>query len=324
MSVLDCLRSTPPHYRISIEDAIREASPDYADETIERSKDHLENLKKLRLLRKYPHLNDAKALAIIAYMLDLGMTYEHSIYYKLRDALREGDEGAIRTVKGCLLHLLAALRSINPVSNDKPLYRVIDGKTYNLDKYHVGNRVSWPAFTTTVRDISVARKNIRGKGQPIFFEIRGSYRGYYLKDFSVSMDEDVILEPDTTVVVKEINPANKGHGNIITFVLEVVSSPPVLSEVVRNFNAANHPDTTLVADVQSVPEGWKAKVDEKSGQYYYANLVTKTTQWEFPKEPVALNSSHEFSSVTVSNDRFSSCVEFDEKFSSLDEAKKNL
>ena len=33
-----------------------------------------------------------------------------------------------------------------------------------------------------------------------------------------------------------------------------------------------------------LPPNWLARVDPKTGRTYYANTVTKTTQWEFPQE----------------------------------------
>ena len=328
MSALDCLKSTSPKYKISIENAIREASPENAVEIIENSIIHLEKIKRLGVLKKYPQMNDDKALAIIAYTLNLGMTDERSLYYKLRGALADCNDNRICPMIGYLLHLLSALRSLTPVPNDKPLYPGIDSAFYNLDEYCPGSKITWHEFTAAVPEISAARLFIRGKEKPLIFEIRGNYTGHAIGGFSKYPINDVILEPETAFVVKEVKNDNEVH-NAKRIVLEVIPTPPVISDVVKNFNDVNHPGTTLEASVPSVPEGWEVRVDEKSGRYYYANLITKTTQWELPTTPATPPSSppqqqqchYQQGSFLISSDRFSACVESDELFDSLDESE---
>ena len=38
---------------------------------------------------------------------------------------------------------------------------------------------------------------------------------------------------------------------------------------------------------QDIPEGWEAYADEASGQTYYVNTETRTSQWEMPVAPVS-------------------------------------
>lgn len=361
-SGLHSLEKVPASYASTIEEAIKEGFPEDAETIIKNCKDHVKTLHDINQMSAFPQINDAKALAITAYTLDLGKEkYENNIYRKLNKTLAERSTNGLRAMRGYLLYLLSALRSLKPVNNKNPLYRGIDGKFINWETHKVGHKLSWPAFTSTTDDIDSIDDFMESAEMPIVFEIRGNYRGYSVKMFSKHMgEEEVILEPETVFVIKEIKD-DEDHDNAKRIVLEVVSSAPVVDAVVRRFNKLNNPGFDLVLpeptedtsattaaktpmqqqqqqtspnqsmltgtpsmfgmggspmaraspSVQSqqqqqmgagmptmslnpqpqqqqqsqLPDGWVARFDPKTNRTYYANLVTKTTQWEYPTAP---------------------------------------
>ena len=93
------------------------------------------------------------------------------------------------------------------------MYRGIDGRRVRFDEKHykVGNRLSWPAFTSTTlcEDVVYSQFLVR-VAQPVIFEIHGDFVGYNIRQFSCFVDEDeVLLEPETTFRVESIQQDTK-------------------------------------------------------------------------------------------------------------------
>ena len=44
------------------------------------------------------------------------------------------------------------------------------------------------------------------------------------------------------------------------------------------------------SQIHHLPPNWVARVDPRTGRTYYANTVTKTTQWEFPQDTLLMSS----------------------------------
>ena len=92
------------------------------------------------------------------------------------------------------------------------------------------------AFTSTsLKENVVYKQFLIRASQPVIFEIRGAFKGYYIKDFSnFASEEEVLLEPETTFKVVSIrndtrNPKAK------RIVVEVQQTPPMIKEAVENF-----------------------------------------------------------------------------------------
>lgn len=187
------------------------------------------------------------------------------------------------------------------------LYRGIDGKFLKFDENHykVGNILTWPAFTSTTPNEDVVYNQFLGRAaQPIAFEIHGSFVGYDIKLFSRFLNEnEVLLEPETTFRVVSIqddirNPKAK------RIVVNVESTPLMIKEAVENFARAEvnlqqqqqrqqqqqtnvrwnpSPQPQFIQhQQQQLPPNWIRRIDSKTGRTYYANIITKRTQWEFP------------------------------------------
>ena len=326
--------NTLPDYKITIEEAIKEAFPQDADTILMNSRKQYEAMKYSKAIEVYKNINEAKALAITAYTLDLGKeNYESNPYRVMNKVLAARDTNKLRAIKGFSLYLLSALRSMEPVPNSKSLFRGIDGKFINWDTHKVGNKLSWPAFTSTTTDTDNIEDFLSKSVMPVVFEIKGEYRGYSVRLFSLhEEEEEVILEPETNFVIKEIKDDNEIDG-AKRIVVEVVPSTPILDRVVRNFNATNNPGYDLLLPESSsassssaaaattamgtpnnstgmfspaqpqqrfsgpqmmmtttppvptgpvLPPNWVQRIDTRTGRVYYANTITRTTQWEFP------------------------------------------
>ena len=109
------------------------------------------------------------------------------IYKLVNSSLAERDMTATRNAGNYILNLLSALRKLPQYKGDV-LYRGINGKINRLSKT-VGSELSWPGFTSTTYEFSIAG-NFAMHGDDVpdggryIFEIRGNFRGYDISCFS--------------------------------------------------------------------------------------------------------------------------------------------
>lgn len=106
---------------------------------------------------------------------------------------------------------------------------------------------------------------------------------------------EILFEPETKFRVESVGPDPKVHDGT-RIVVNVLDTPPVLEDDVRNFakmcevsrdneNSFSRKPALTQSFPPKLPQNWIALVYPKTGRTYYANVVTKTTQWEFPQEP---------------------------------------
>ena len=147
--------------RLSFEEAFKKAFG--SDKALKECKKVLEDKKDKRykkiqkFKKKHPDFTDEDALAIMAYTYDVGAGggYESNPYRILNKTLGERKTGATE-IMHYILYLFRALRKLDPITTEKPVYRTINGEFINKDTYKEGNILSWQAFTSTAKTKKVA------------------------------------------------------------------------------------------------------------------------------------------------------------------------
>ena len=237
-------------------------------------------------------------------------TYEakerkESPYSIMNRVLTERDDNKLRSHRGYILHLLKALRKLRPIDpRTTTLYRGTNGKYLKFDKEHYqeGNTMTWPAFTSTSTKEDVIYSFLERTTQPVIFEIHGAFVGYNIKDFSKFPNEDeILLEPETTFRIERIQNDTRDP-KAKRIIVNVQPTPLMIKDAVENFAMAErNPSSVQTSQMLRnmnmsnpkqkqqqqpnnpvLPLNWEQRTDPKTGRVYYANLITKSTQWEFP------------------------------------------
>ena len=244
-----------------------------------------EDLENVRKRLKAPinienRLSDEEAFTIFTYTVDEGG--KRMPYRVVNKALAERSSGSV-AVYPYILHLLHAIRNLPQYKKDELLYRGIDGKFLNKDNYKKGNILTWPAFTSVTYNREKAYEFVMENWieHKVVFEIQGDVTGYEISDYSMFPDEcEVLLEPETKFKIKEItnDPMNS---NIQIICVKVYKTKPIIPDIVNKLFEGKD-KKILIQQQPHLPPNWVECVDQSSGLKYYANTVTKATQWEFP------------------------------------------
>eukprot|EP01004_Peranema_trichophorum_P006378 NODE_519_length_2644_cov_35.337564_g444_i2.p1 GENE.NODE_519_length_2644_cov_35.337564_g444_i2~~NODE_519_length_2644_cov_35.337564_g444_i2.p1 ORF type:complete len:828 (-),score=154.02 NODE_519_length_2644_cov_35.337564_g444_i2:160-2589(-) len=134
----------------------------------------------------------SQILAIYLYSLD------SSIYKLCNKSMREGNIGIWEPF---IFWVESALLSIEPISETVPLYRGVNkikGKVeYSMREYYRGNKVIWPAFSSSSTDKDVALSFLSNK-HGLLFQLT-SYNGRKIHMYSDFPWEDEVLFPSNSV-----------------------------------------------------------------------------------------------------------------------------
>ena len=161
----------------------KQCAEEAAADLLEKCSECLAYLKSSSVLERYS-MCDEDAMSISLFTLD-GSKEAVSPHSVVNELLCK--RASIMGIRGYLFYLLNALRKIPPYpESEGPLYRGVCGLT--LDSYTVGQKRTWPAFTSTYPEESMAEDRLSGPNQ-VLFEIHGKYRAYDIRDFSIYHDE---------------------------------------------------------------------------------------------------------------------------------------
>ena len=159
-----------------------------------------------RLSRSPPgtiRLTEDEALAVAAYTFDLGFNSElegeDNLYNQLNDCLRERNVQRMTLLKPYLSYFLRALTKFPAVQ--ATVYRGVPADCLGVvrEKYKVGTKVSWSAFTSTYTDIATAKQFAQGPGG-VVFRINNVLNGRSLSPFC-TIDCEVLLSPNSVFIV---------------------------------------------------------------------------------------------------------------------------
>lgn len=239
-------------------------------------------------------LTEEEAASIFIYSYDFGKAkMEKNPFRIVNKVLAERNTHALPRLCGYIMHLLTALRKLQRYDcTGKAVYRGVEGPVSPNVK-QVGNVMTWPAFTSTTKDETAVGNFIMTAREPIVFEVRGAFCGYDISPFSALGESEVLLEPETMFRVVEVKSDSTFPG-ATRIVVEAVENQLMLEEMVTNFNREKDKRAPVKQQQQQqqqygnedagmrLPPNWEERVEPNSGRKYYANLLTKVTQWEFP------------------------------------------
>jgi len=168
-------------------------------------------------------LDKNESLCIIYYTVDaqhikINETREKSVYKELNSALSGRDTPRLEKWKPYLYYLMRGLKKLP--SETGTVYRGWDLQlTHKTERYHVGNSVIWPAFTSTSTSVSLLSS---------FANIRGTWASMDIvegKDISklsiYPQESELLLLPNSEFRVEEIlGPSTK------RLVIEFSKLPP--------------------------------------------------------------------------------------------------
>ena len=241
-SGLDSFQHMDPNFYVSLDAAFESAAFRNLAEIRRLAQENVRALAESGELDKLGMSRD-EAEVLFSYSFETKGGKETPCYIMNR-TLADRDSNALINHRGYILHLLKALRKLEPIPTSTPtggrtvLYRGIDGRRVRFDEKHykVGNRLSWPAFTSTTlcEDVVYSQFLVR-VAQPVIFEIHGDFVGYNIRQFSCFVDEDeVLLEPETTFRVESIQQDTR-MPQAKRVVVVVQKTPLMIKEAVENF-----------------------------------------------------------------------------------------
>lgn len=193
------------------------------------------------------------ARAVICYTAELDSKQVDSPYSLLNKALREKNFKELLKFRDLFYILLRSFRSLKLDKYEK-LYRGIHDISPSI--YSVGDTVTWSSFSSTSKNKSVAA---RFAGDGVLLEILNA-NGYSLGEFSAyPKEEEILLDLDTTFVVREIKKPEK----ITTSDLDIVCPTKVVLECVNT----TAPLKDFMDEVAKREPKGSLKINEHNGTY---------------------------------------------------------
>jgi len=194
--------------RIDIHDIISSAMGQLWTDNIKQSfKKLIENhFEKITDVINFYGLDTNEALTIIYYTVDaqhdgIKETREKSVYKELNNALAMRDSNRLEKWKPYLFYLIRGLSKLP--SESCTVYRGLDVQlTQKTERYHVGNTVIWPAFTSTSTSSSILSSFANTKGTWASMDI---VEGKDISKLSIYPQEsELLLLPNSEFRVEEI------------------------------------------------------------------------------------------------------------------------
>ena len=239
----------------------------------EKSQERVRGLERNGTLNKLKMASE-EAEVLFSYTYEEKEKKSNTPCYIMNKLLAERNDNRLMAYRGYILHLLKALRKLEPVDpRTTTLYRGIDGERLTFDDKHykVGNIMTWPAFTSTTPNESIAYKFSSKAVKPVIFEIHGAFVGYPIKPFSnFQKEEEVLLEPETTFRIRSIQDDTKDP-KAKRIVVDVQPSPLMIKDAVEKF-ARNERNFQSPHQQHSHPQGY---VQQNQG-YPPQNYVGQT------------------------------------------------
>ena len=122
----------------------------------------------------------------------------------VNEALLKGDDKDHAKEHEYLRYLLAALRTLTPISTEDFLYVTETPQCHT--HYEKGDKLMWATLLPAFFSVENARRPIEDKkDKPTIFALSGDYMGYDITEFSKHIEKgEVLLEPNTTGYVTRV------------------------------------------------------------------------------------------------------------------------
>lgn len=241
MSSLETFQHIPEDYYETLDKAFESAGFKDLAEIRKRSQDKVKTLTESGKLRTLG-MSKEEAEVLFSYTFEVKKPEKKEFpCYVINKVLARRDTNALRNCRGYILHLLKALRKLNPIKTEGvTLYRGIDGSFLNFDEnYKEGKILSWPAFTSTSLSVDIVYdKFLKRAAQPVIFEIHGNFIGYDISQFSFFTKEcEILLEPETIFKIVSIQKDTQNI-NAKRIIIEVQKMSLMIENAVTNFGLA--------------------------------------------------------------------------------------
>ena len=212
----------------------------FTNEILSKSKAILESNKEL-LIQQYPTLSEKESLIIASYTCEFeDPNYRNYSPRKIMN-IKLCETNGIYSINKYFYLFLKSLRQLDRYyPKQKVYYRCINKKVdlefdYLNDKvipYEKGVYKTFNGFTsiTSEKKENYTINNKKIDVETIFY-LTGNYWGYDISPFNKQFDEEIILEPEQTFIVKNI--ANDVKKGIIHILCEITYSPFVLEEIIQ-------------------------------------------------------------------------------------------
>jgi hypothetical protein len=228
------------------------------DQIITKVKNHLQkNFSSIQ--KKYPNISYEDAQIITSYTCELNKEdYNYNPYKILNSNLVSDDrENGIRKISKYLFLFLKALRKLDryyPDENKKFLYRCIS-KQVELNYSYFNNKIIpyiqgetknfWAFSSASINpqtSLMFLGKDENGNKTGTIFNLTGKIWGYDITLFNVFNEEEILLEPERQLLIKEsLPPIN----NVIYVRCKVLDTPLVLENIFKPNKVKNKPKLNI-------------------------------------------------------------------------------
>ena len=141
-------------------------------------------------------LTEDEVMAIVTYTSGAGVD---SVFATLNNYISGLDVGIPRHFKFLFRKVLSGVRKL-PYAREDVLFRGMRSS----DEFKDGEKICFPAFTSTTKDIWVARENFMAQNGTLCV-IYGNYIGHDIRDVSVyPRENEILLEPCNCFVVRKV------------------------------------------------------------------------------------------------------------------------
>ena len=209
--------------------------------------------------KKYPNITYEDAQIITSYTCELNKEdYNYNPYKILNSNLVSDDrENGIRNISKYLFIFLKTLRKLDryyPDKNKKYLYRCIS-KQVELNRDPFDNKkipylagetkIFWAFSSASINPKTSSMflgKDKNDNKTGTIFTLTGKIWGYDITLFNAFNEEEILLEPERKLMIKEsIPPIN----NVIYVRSKVLDTPPILENIFKQNKVNNKPNLNL-------------------------------------------------------------------------------
>ena len=217
----------------------------YTDDIITQcDKQMTKNFDQIKI--KYPKITLEEAKIISSYTCESGMDSDYSPFRLLnRNMVSENRKQGIKNISKYLYMLLKSLRKLSryqPQGNSKYLYRCVNKivnykiDTFNkkLIPYLAGNEKTLWSFTSTSYEAHTSYAFLGKNGkfkEGTIFTFSGDLWGYDITLFNVFGEEEILIEPERKIFVKETKPP---INQILQTRCKILQTPLVLDSLINS------------------------------------------------------------------------------------------
>jgi len=171
---------------------------------------HLEYTETVKEMMSLYNISKNECGAIVYYSCDarsIGGKREDSPFFQLNSVMSKRSFMELENWKEFLFYLLSGLQKIPNVK--ERVFRALDQPISHLSKqYKVGNTIVWISFTSTSKDLSIAKQFMddpNSKGTIMSIDV---IEGKDISPFSLFPEKEVLLLPNSSFEVKEITSSH--------------------------------------------------------------------------------------------------------------------